>query len=301
MALLEGIAARGLASPATLHSLAALYERSGRLPNARNTLESAARTEGVNSRTLLDLARVAFKQRDFEGTLGYLAHARELEPRNAAVHFFFAVASIELDLPVEAEKSLTEATALDPANAYYHYAMGAVKLQLEKYDDALSHLAAFCKANPENARGTLMLGVAYFYAQQDERATGLLQRAALRPETVSVARYYLGRLALRRGDSEQALREFERAVAANANYPEAYADIGSVHLNAKRYAEAHRALESALKLDPEQYRANLYLLTLYRRLRDPLATAQEAKFKQLREKQFEKLKFFMRTIQVRPY
>ncbi len=300
-ALLEGLAARGFASPATVRRLAEAYEDTGDFRKARETLEAFERREGVTSRGLVDLARVAFKQRDFEGALGYLAHARALEPRSAGIHFFSAIASIGLNLPVEAEKSLKEAIALDPSNPYYHYAMGAVKLQLQQPEDALPQFQAYLRARPEDPHGALFAGIARFQAQQDEEAAAELARAADRPETAAVARYFLGRIAMRQDDPDGAAREFERALAADPGYADAYAELGSTFLTEKRYPEAQKALRQALTLDPDHYRANLYQLTLYRRLGDPHAAALEAKFKNLRERQFENLKLLMRTIQVKPY
>jgi hypothetical protein len=44
---------------------------------------------------------VAHDQKDYTGTWGYLAHARELQPNNASIHFFWGIVCIEQDLVVE--------------------------------------------------------------------------------------------------------------------------------------------------------------------------------------------------------
>ncbi len=298
--LLEGLAARGLASAGSLRTLGAIYERSGRLVDAREKFEAGA-AGGVSLDLLVDLARVSFKQRDYKGTLGYLAHARDLDPKNPGIHFFFGIASIELSLPLEARNSLRQAISLDASNPYYHYALGAVELQLGHYTEALAELAAYSKAKPDDPRGTLVLGIAYFLAQQDEAAVERLRHAAENPGTAATAHYYLGRLLMRQGEPDKALPEFQQAAAGNPKSPDAWSEMGSAHLEQKRYAEAETALARALHLDPEHYRANLHLLTLYRRTRDPRADAQAEKFKHVREAQFENLKLLMRTVEVRPY
>ncbi len=299
--LLEGLAARGLASPAALAPLARLYESRGALADARKTFEALAQRTGVTVPGLLDLARVSFKQRDFEGTLGYLAHARDLEPRNAGVHFFFAIASIELSLPVEAEKSLQQALALDGSNPYYHYAMGAVALQLKKTEDAIAAFRKYCEAKPDDVRGRLALGVAYYFAQQDPLASEELTRAAARPETAAGANYFLGRIAVRQGEFERAATLLRQAIKENPKHADAYAELGFVLVSEKQIEDAQQTLARALELDPQNYRANFALLTLYRRQRDPRAAEQEKKFNQLRQKQFESLQFLMRTVEARPY
>jgi len=56
--------------------------------------------------SLLELARVAHKQRDYQGALGYLAHARDLEPGNASLHYDFGLVCLDLNLVAEARNSL---------------------------------------------------------------------------------------------------------------------------------------------------------------------------------------------------
>ncbi|HSD28069.1 MAG TPA: tetratricopeptide repeat protein, partial [Vicinamibacteria bacterium] len=114
VSLLEDLRRRGRASVDGLQGLALLYEKDGRLAEARVRLEEAARDRADSVALLLDLARVAHKARDLEGALGYLGHARALEPGNARVHFLFGMICVELDLAAEAYKSLKEAVRLDP-------------------------------------------------------------------------------------------------------------------------------------------------------------------------------------------
>ena len=77
--LFGGLDARRLASMASLRRLGDAEMRLGHLDAARAALERAAAASPATSvPILLDLARVAYKQKDYEGALGYLAHARKL-------------------------------------------------------------------------------------------------------------------------------------------------------------------------------------------------------------------------------
>ena len=106
--------------------------RQGRLDDARKTLDEAAQIPPNSVPLLLDLAEVADDQKDYTGALGYLAHAREIEPQNASIHFFWGMVSVQMNLAEEAYRALKKAVSLDPNNAYYNYAMGAVALQREE-------------------------------------------------------------------------------------------------------------------------------------------------------------------------
>src|SRR5947208_5073772 len=74
--LLEGLAERKLASPGTLSRLGLLYERRGRLDQARATLERVAELEPNSVPMLLELARGASQQQDNNGALRHPAHPR---------------------------------------------------------------------------------------------------------------------------------------------------------------------------------------------------------------------------------
>src|SRR5206468_4152434 len=124
--LLDGVAGRGLASGQTLQKLASLHEAHGHFKEARAALEKDLELEQPSASLLSQLGRLAYRAGDLEGALGYLAHARDLEPENAAIHFFFGMVCVDLKLPPEAKKSLEEAVRLDPKNPYYNYALGAV-------------------------------------------------------------------------------------------------------------------------------------------------------------------------------
>src|SRR5207249_8456167 len=82
---------------------------------------------------------------------------------------------IEMDLPIEAEKSLGEAVKLNPEEPYYNYALGAVTVQARKWDAAIPYFQAYVRLKPTDPRGKLMLATAYFHTYQEDRARRELQ------------------------------------------------------------------------------------------------------------------------------
>lgn len=300
--LLEGLAARRLASAESLRQLAILHEAGGRLAEARRTFDEAAKAGGtVTTPMLLDLARVAYKQKDWEGALGYLAHARDLEPANAGIHFFFGVVAIEMDLPVEAEKSLREAVKLDPQQPYYNYALGAVIAGSRKWKEAVPYFDKYCAAKPDDPRGKLALASAHFHSFEADLARKELLEVIARPETASGAHYYLGLLALQENDFAGAIKELEQSVQLSPEFAEAYAELGFAYMQQEELDKARRALERSIELEPEGRRANLILLSLYQRAEDPRADAQAKRYEELDKKLTERTKLLLRTIEARPY
>jgi Flp pilus assembly protein TadD len=248
----------------------------------------------------MELARVANRQQDYRGALGYLAHARDLEPNNAAVHFFFGIVAVEMDLAEEAYRSLQKAVSLDANNPYYNYALGATMMNREDVRDAYPYFQKYCALQPQDPRGRLALAAAYFYGHDLDLAQKELHSIAGYKETATGAHYFLGRVANQEGRSAEAVAELKKALAGNPRYADAYAELGLVYLKQKQYPEAEKNLVQALEISPDNYPANLNLLILYQRRGDPRAEAQAKRFEDLRKLRAERQKEFLRTIQVQP-
>jgi tetratricopeptide (TPR) repeat protein len=299
--LLEDLRRRGRASSDALQRLALLYEKDGRLPEARVRLEEAARDRPENVPVLLDLARVAHKAGDREGALGYLGHARALEPANAHVHFLFGLACVELDLGAEAYNSLKEAVRLDPENAAVNYAMGAVALHRKDPSEAIPYFQKYAGLKPDEPRGPFAIGVAAFQARDYETARKLLVPAAERPETAAGANYFLARMARAENEFEEALRLGLRSVEANPSYADPWSELGLLYLRLGRPEKAEEALRRCLEIDPEHYLGNLHLAMLYAQSRDPREPGQRRRFDEIKSRRAEKAADFLRPIEVRPY
>jgi len=299
--LLETLSERRLASPETLGLLAALYEKQDKLTEARGVYEALVADNGPTLPRLLGLARVAYRQKDFEGTLGYLAHARDLDPKNSGVHFFFGMVCVEMDLVVEAERSLRTAVELNPDNPYYNYALGAVIANGKKWEEAIPYFEKYCAGEPDDPRGKLALASAHFHNYQTKLASKELEQLVNNPSTAAGARYQLGLVAIRQGDFQRAASELEQAVRLKQDYAEAYAELGFAYLQLDRLDEARTALESSLKLQPDGRRANMTLLTYFRKAGDPRAKEQAKRFAEINKRRSQRAKLLLRTIEARPY
>ena len=139
-------------------------------------------------------------------------------------------ALIEMDSLASAERVLGEATATYPDDAWAHYWLGEVR----------------------HRRGTLAA------------AEAPLRRAvALQPLFVE-ARVTLAEVLGGLGRVDEAVAQLEAAVAANPEHtPEAWNNLGFLHLQAGRPDEAEAALERAVALDPDFVEARVNLGTVH--------------------------------------
>jgi cytochrome c-type biogenesis protein CcmH/NrfG len=98
----------------------------------------------------------------------------------------------------------------------------------------------------------------------------------------------------------EAHSELELALKSKPDYVDALAELGQYYLMQKDYSQAEKQIRRALKLDPEHYTANFYLLTLYTRTRDARQEAQAKRFEELKKLLAEKTQEFLRIVEVRP-
>ena len=298
--LLELLDRRGWATPATLRRLAAIATAGGRHRDARAWLEKAAARSVPDAALLIDLARAAFKAGDPKGSLGYLAHARDLEPTNVAVHFLFGIVCVELNLGAEAHASLAKAVALVPDDPDINYAMGAVSMYRHDPSEALPYFEAYVRLRPGDPRGRFALGAARYHSQHLDEARLDLAAAATAPQTAAGAHYYLARIARQQHDLETARREINAALRANPSHADGWAERGLIVTRQGDYAGAAAALQKALALEPDNYDATLHLAALYGRTRDPRRAAQEARLQTLIARRETRAQEFLRLVQAVP-
>ncbi len=299
--MLDALDRRGLASPRALQALATVYSRESRFADARRVLEKAVAAEGASAPLLMDLAGTAVKLKDYQGALGYLAHARSLEPNNATVHFLFGMVCVEENLVREAYESMKKAVELDPDNPLVNYAMGAVSTHRHEPSESLPYFEKYVRLKPDDPRGYFALGTARFYSNQFDEAKPELERATRAPETAAGAHYFLGRIARQSNDLPVARREIERALELNPGLADAWAELGLIQTRSKEYERAEQSLTKALTIAPEHYEASVNLATLYARTKDPRREAQAAKVSALIEQREARAQQFLRIIEAVPY
>lgn len=300
VALLKGLQERQPLSAPLLQALGLAYERTNRLAEARATLEKSFEQGKPSVDLLVELTRIARLQKDYQAALGYLGHARELEPANATLHYYFGVICLDMNLVAEARNSFEKAVKLQPENAEYNYAMGAASAFRHDPEEAVPYFEKFIKLKPQDPRGKLAMGAALFRAKDYHAAIPWLKEAAAIPETATKAHYYQGAIALEESRLEDGLAELQEALKGHADYVDALAELGRYYLIRRNFPQAESQLQRALKTQPDHYTANFYLLMLYTRTKDPRQEAQAKRFEELKNLLAEKTQEFLRIVNVRP-
>jgi tetratricopeptide (TPR) repeat protein len=145
------------------------------------------------------------------------------------------------------------------------------------------------------------LGAAEFASQDYEAAAREMSSAANSKETAAGAQYFLGRIAKAEGDWAAAAEHLEKSIEGDPAYADSHAELGLARMHLEDLSGARKELDRALALNPDSYIANGNLLTLFKRTKDPLASAQEERLRNLDVKRSEKQELMLRTIGINRY
>ena len=282
-----------------LRILGLAMEAEGKSQQARATLERAFAADSKSAAVLVDLTRVAEAANDHKGALGYLAHARELQPDDASLAYEFGVICLKMDLYGEGRKAIAEAVKIAPGNPTYNYELGMIASMGNDPSEALPYLNKFHSLQPLDAAGILALGVAYFRAKDYDSALNWLKQAVQSMATAADAHFYLGRIARQEGNLDEATRDLKQSLSMRPDSADVLAELGQVYLVNRDYSEATPCFERAIRLDPENYAANFGLLQLYARTGDQRRDRQSKRFDEIKDKKEQRDREMMRTIEIR--
>ena len=282
-----------------LRILGLAQEGEGKLELARKTLELAFTQSSSSVPILVDLTRVARASKDYQGALGYLAHARDLQPNDAGFAYEFGVLCLRLGLLGESRKAMGEAVRLSPDNPEYNFGMGTISSYAQDATQGLPYLQKYHALRPSDPSALLAIGTTYFRAKNFDSATLWLKQAVTHQVTAADAHYYLGRIARVQGHLEDAKHELEQANTLNPDRPDVLAELGQVFFASHEYQKAQTDLDRAIARDPENYAANFGLLQLYARTGDPRREEQSRRFDEIKSNDEQHYQEMMRIISVR--
>jgi len=297
--LLSASAERYPISPAGLRMLGLAQEADGKLDQARTTLEKAFATDSTSADILIDLTRVAKTAGDDQAALGYLAHARDLRPKDATLRYEFGVICLHMGLYAEARKAIGAALELDPDDPDFNLGMGLVVSFSEDPGQAKPYLQKYHALRPKDPNGLLALGSASFRAKDYDTALPWLKQAALHPATAAEADYYLGRIARQEGRISEATSELNESLRLLPNQASVLSELGQIAVAQGNNSEASAYLDRAIQLDPDNYGGNYGLLLLYARTNDPRREQQAKRFEEIKGKKDARDLEMLRSLEIR--
>ena len=156
--------------------------------------------------------------------------------------------------------------AQDPgATLNQHLQQAQVYLDAEQYELVVSELEQAIGIHPNIPGAYYQLGLAHWHLQNMEQAKqAFLEELKFEPPD-AFSLYYLGRISLTEGNSNEAVAYFERVVAIGTVL-DVRSRLGSGYLRVGRFADAVDLLEETVRRWPEQGENHYLLGQAYQRL-----------------------------------
>jgi eukaryotic-like serine/threonine-protein kinase len=215
--------------------------------------QKAAELDNHVPATYVTLAEIHDALGKHDLALEEFQHALQMDPKNASALVGLARSYEGSGRTVDAEKAFQQAVALRPEDWTGHNKLGAFYDRHGKYPQAISEYQEALKLTPDNSEVYSNLGSAYV----DEGSAKSMPLA------------------------EQALR---KSIELSPGYP-AYANLGMLFMQERRYADAAGALEQALKINSNDFMVWNNLMVAYGGKGEPdKAVAARRKAESLAEK-----------------
>lgn len=238
-----------------------IYLDAGRVDDALGAAEWMVDQDPEDPHARIAIANAYQRMDRTEDAEAILRDALGRDPEN--LQLFGALARMLRQRGAHAEEAALYRQILDhrPDHHATLVALGEAQLALEDVDGALATFLAVEERYPEDVSSAVRLGYLLFEVRRYLEARGRFERAvASRPADYEVA-FFLGVVDRRIGDSDAAMAAFAAIPDDHRYYPEARAQIASIHERRGEYQRALGEVELARAVrDTEEMR--LYAATL---------------------------------------
>jgi tetratricopeptide (TPR) repeat protein len=272
--------------------LAVGYIQTGRLREAQRQIESLLR-QGNRAELQNLLGELEEKRGNLQAAAE--AYQRAAEMDQTEDHLFdFGNSLLQLDAYEPAAQIFAHAVMRHPEATRLRVGLGIAQYSLGQYDYAVRTLCAASDLDPSDPRPHMFLGEMYGVSVSlADEITSRLARFVERNPSHAKANYYYA-LALWKGERgtdpsiDVALIEklLTKAVRLDSRLATAHFQLGVLFSQQGRYAEAIRALRTAVAVQPGMAEAHYRLAGAYQRTgQKTLADREMAAFKQLKARE----------------
>jgi len=232
----------------------------GDYPGARKLLEQSVAADPNSPNSHYELGMVLVFLKDWAPARQELEKAFAMGAKEPQAHYQLALALRglgEADLARKELSAYEQQKASDEANleASMKASQGDDELKNDKVQDAIGHYKEAVAAKPDNANYKYRLALALHKTGDADGERAQLEQAVQLDPSLAGAQNELGYLLSRGGDSTGAIEHFRQAVHAAPGYVDAWINLAAEFAMAGQFPEARDAIAMALRLEPENDRA----------------------------------------------
>jgi len=225
-------------------------------------LESYQRALEINPKYAdahYNLGLALIQRGDVDGAIASYQKAIEDDPYYADAQNNLGTALIQKGELDEAILHFRRATEIKPGLAEAHYNLGSALLQKNQVDEAIESYQKAIEIKPEypQARNKLKIALAQ---------KGQIDPGAIRDQKTAdpaEIQYNLGNGFLQKGEMNEAIASYEKALAINPKYAEAETNLGTAHVQKGEIDRAIDHYKKALAINPNFAEAHYDLANVF--------------------------------------
>lgn len=262
--------------PILLYWLGQRLNESSRFAEATEVLGPAVDMEPNSARLRDAWAEAQLATGQAGPAFSQLKQFTTLRPNDPQAHLLLGKLHVTLGADVLAEPALKEAVRLNPNLAEAWLMLGEIQVRADREDDAVAPLRRAIALNPNHAAAHVTL--AKVLATRDPKAAEESFRTAvkLEPGNAAFHREFAGFLA-RYARNEEAEKEAQEALRLNPNDARANMILGRCRMERNALDEAQAPLEQAAALEPYDPLAAQALQQLFEKKNDTAKAAEWGK------------------------
>jgi tetratricopeptide (TPR) repeat protein len=145
---------------------------------------------------------------------------------------------------LEQTRQWTSASTVD-----VNYVLGRCYIDAKRYDEARAAFAAQYGYAADSGAAYLLIAQMFLHEELPELAEENANRALQLSPQLALTHFVRGKIALARGETAYALKEFEQERTLNPSYPPLYEFLGDLYIRTGQFQQAQHSLTQALSLD----------------------------------------------------
>ena len=229
--------------------MARIYEIHGRLDIAVKEFEKLRKLEPESIDIILYTARLYSLMKKTQNSVTLLVEAIEMEPDNHQLHHSLALAYMAQNKNAKAIESMSKALALNSQKDSYYFELGALMEKAGDFKGAMENMRQAIELNPLHSNAHNFLGYMYALEGHDlDQALVHLKKALTTQPRNGYFLDSLGWIYFKKGESEKALTQIQKAMIYTDPDPVLYDHLGDILFSLKNYDEASGAWKNSLFL-----------------------------------------------------
>src|SRR5215471_11242742 len=255
--------------PGAQLNIAITYFRTNRFREAEIPLRRAVAIEPDNTQALELLVLTLFALEQYQGVAEFGEQLLKRNASDAATLEVTGRAYLKLRRYAEAVRALEACSKLNPKNPEILMLLGEARDNAGDSEGAVSDFkrAIITAGSAPPADLHFALGYVLWKLRQYDEAESAFRRELARDPNHPRSTYYLGNIALTRGDWKSALPFLDKAAAAMPQSFDAHYDFGKALLRDGQTAQATTELQKAIMIDAKNSGAHYQLALAYRQLK----------------------------------